>query len=228
MYQFYLDDVLFPVAPGSMTIKIKNQNDTLNLINDGEINLLKTPGLSDISFKLLLPNTRYPFAQYTNGFQPAVYFLSLLEKLKAERRTAQFVVIRTTGNGQKLDWDTNLQVSLEEYEIEEDADNGFDMHVDIKLKQYRAYATKVITIKKADSTATQQTQRPADKQACTSYTIKSGDTLWGIARRELGDGAKWKTIYTANRQVIDDTARKRGMASGGQWIFPGTVLQIPR
>jgi len=233
MYQFYLDDVMLPVAPGKLTIKIKNQNKTLNLINEGEVNLLKTPGLTEVKFKALLPNAPYPFAEYPDGYHPAVYYLSLFEKLKTERCTAQFVVLRTLDNGETLEWETNMKVSLEGYEIEENADNGNDMYVDVTLKQYRDYGTKVITIQtnqtKPTTLATESNERSIDsKPKGAGYTIQSGDTLWSIARRELGDGSKWKTIYEANKKIIDDAAKGRGMPGGGDWIFSGTIIQIPR
>lgn len=64
MFQFYLDGLLFPVAPEKMTVKIGNQNDTLTLISGQEVSFLKLPGLSKITFSCLLPAVRYPFAQY--------------------------------------------------------------------------------------------------------------------------------------------------------------------
>ena len=59
MYQFYMDGVLLPVTPKSMTLKISNQNETITLINEGEVNIAKLPGLSKISFEALLPNRLY-------------------------------------------------------------------------------------------------------------------------------------------------------------------------
>ncbi len=44
--------------------------------------------------------------------------------------------------GGKVLFNTNIKVSLEEYAISEDADNGSDVKVAIKLKQYRDYSTK--------------------------------------------------------------------------------------
>ena len=32
----------------------------------------------------------------------------------------------------------------------------------------------------------------------TAYTIRSGDTLWGIAERTYGSGRYWNDIYVAN------------------------------
>lgn len=49
-YDFYLKKCLLPIAPEKLQVKINNANDTLTLINEGEINILKTPELTDIEF----------------------------------------------------------------------------------------------------------------------------------------------------------------------------------
>jgi outer membrane protein OmpA-like peptidoglycan-associated protein len=41
------------------------------------------------------------------------------------------------------------------------------------------------------------------------YTIKSGDTLWGIAQREYGDGKQWKRIYEFNKDIIPNPNKPR-------------------
>ena len=74
-YHFYLGNMLLPVAPEKFTMKINNANQTYTLINEGEINVLKTPGLTDIEFDARIPNVEYAFATYKNGFQRADYFL---------------------------------------------------------------------------------------------------------------------------------------------------------
>lgn len=46
----------------------------------------------------------------------------------------------------------------------------------------------------------------------TSYTVKSGDTLWIIAQNFYNDGSKWKIIHEANRAKISNTNKlKVGM-----------------
>lgn len=42
---------------------------------------------------------------------------------------------------------------------------------------------------------------PPSQPASRSYTIRKGDTLWGIATREYGSGQKWKAISAANPSV---------------------------
>lgn len=234
MYEFYLNGVLLPVTPSAFSIKIANQNKTIKLINEGEVNILKQPGLSKISFNALFPNRPYPFARYPNGFQGAGYYQSLLESLKTGCKPFLFQIIRTDDSGTVLmQAEEPMSVSLEEYELSEDADkHGVDVMANIELLQYRDYGTKAIEFKKEESavTATVTEQRDASgKKVESSYTVKSGDTLWDIARISLGNGARSGELYALNQEVIEATAKKRGRASSskGHWIYPGTVLKLP-
>lgn len=177
-------------------------------MNEGEVNILKMPGLTDIEFEVLLPNTQYPFAVYPNGFQPATHYLEKLEKLKVSQKDFSFIVNRAMPDGSLL-FDTNMRVSLEDYTIEEDAENGFDVSVTINLKQWRPYGTKKLVLNKASSAnasgankksaAKVEQQRPTtSKQTPKTHTVKSGDTLWSIAKKYLGDGSKYTQLAKIN------------------------------
>lgn len=50
------------------------------------------------------------------------------------------------------------------------------------------------------------------------YTVKSGDSLWRIASRELGAGIRWQEIYELNRATI----------SNPSLIFVGQKLTLPQ
>lgn len=209
MYNFFVDGLLFPVAPAELSTRINGRNETIVLMNEGEVNVIKKPGLTDIDFEVLLPNVKYPFAVYPNGFQLATFYLDKLEKLKISDKPFQFIVNRMMPNG-KLLFDTNMTVTIEDYEIIESAENGFDITVSIQLKQYRAYGNKRIVIQpttqsqSASSSSTTQKavveeKRPiADKKTPKSYTVKKGDTLWAICKKELGDGSKFNEIAKLN------------------------------
>jgi nucleoid-associated protein YgaU len=47
--------------------------------------------------------------------------------------------------------------------------------------------------------------------------VREGETLSDIAKRELGDGTKWRTLWKANMKVVPNPDRLR----------PGTILQLP-
>lgn len=50
------------------------------------------------------------------------------------------------------------------------------------------------------------------------YVIQKGDTLWEIATKAYGNGAKYKAIVEANKEVIKDENK----------IFPGQKIRIPK
>lgn len=239
-YEMYIEKILFPVTPGKMTIKVNGKNKAVTLINEGEVNLIKTPGLSEISIdELLLPGRqKYPFAKYfLDKFRRPQYYLKKLEKWKKKKKSVQFVMLRCTPNYKRLLWDTYFNCTIEEYEIIEDADKyGPDVCIKLKLKEYRPWGTKkVVKEKKKKSgngsgkkTVSIKKARPA-KDKAKSYVVKSGDCLINIARKQLNDGSKWTKIYDLNKSVIESEAKKHGRKSSseGHWIYPGTVLKLP-
>ncbi len=154
-YFFYLDKCLLPIAPGKLQISIKNENRTIKLINEGQVNLLKMAGLTDIEFECTIPQVEYPFAVYPSGFRSAGYYLEYFEKLKTRQKPFQFIVTRMMPDGTPL-FGTNIKVSMEDYRITEDAEDGFDLSVKVKLKQYRGYGTKSVSVKGAVTSSSGQ------------------------------------------------------------------------
>lgn len=222
-YYFYLGSYLLPVAPSKLQLKIDNANKTYTMVNEGEINVLKSPGLTEIEFDALLPNVKYPFAVYKKGeFHRAFWYLEELEKAKTEKQKFQFIVSRKLPNGEVL-FNTNIKVSLESYTVKEDAkSNGTDVVVTIKLKQYRDYATKTCKVKKKKNKKkkvvkkkTRATTKNTSK--AQSYTVKKGDTLWRIAKKYYGNGSKYTVIYNANKDKIKNP----------NLIYVSQVLTIP-
>lgn len=59
---------------------------------------------------------------------------------------------------------------------------------------------------------------PVQVEDAQYYVIEKGDTLWGISSKLLGNGAKYKEIFEANKEVIEDP----------DLIFPGQKIRIPR
>ncbi len=202
-YYFYLNEVLLPVTPEKLECKIKNRNQTIELINGQEINIPKSAGLTEYRFDALLPNQMYPFSVYGKALPfPPKYYLDTLEALK-KKGAFLFRIMRNLPTGTPV-FDTSTKVLLEEYTIKESAEYGFDVMVSIQLKQYADYATEVKTLevkenKNGVATAEQkQTDRPSSKESPKTYTVVSGDNLWSICKKQLGDGSKCYEIAKLN------------------------------
>jgi hypothetical protein len=210
-YFLFLDKTLFPVPPAKLQIKVNNKNRILNLINESEVNILKSPGLTEVSFEVLLPNSPYPFAYYYFGpFFKADFFLERLEHLKTRCKPFQFIFCRMSPKSFDILFDTNITVALEDYEIVEDANNGRDVMVNIQLKQYRPYSTKVLNVQTASDgtgikTASIEKQRQTNREIPKICKAMVKQTLWEICKKHLGNGAKWQEIAKLN-MIVDPNA----------------------
>lgn len=60
-----------------------------------------------------------------------------------------------------------------------------------------------------------EVQNPATE--ATFYTVESGDTLSGIAKKHYGNAGEYMRIFEANRPMLKDPDK----------IYPGQVLRIP-
>lgn len=50
------------------------------------------------------------------------------------------------------------------------------------------------------------------------HTVEKGDTLWAIATKTLGNGARYEEIFEANKPMLSHPDK----------IYPGQVLRIPQ
>ena len=50
------------------------------------------------------------------------------------------------------------------------------------------------------------------------HTVEKGDTLWAIAEKTLGSGARYNEIFEANRPMLSHPDK----------IYPGQTLRIPQ
>ena len=123
----------------------------------------------------------------------------------------------------------NHEVYLEDYDVKYAGAFG-DYKYSISFVDARNITIGVTAPPSAASEGAPAPTRPETQSSATSYTVQEGDTLWMVAQRFLGKSSRWPEIYEQNQAIIEQAAISYGKKSSshGNWLFPGTKLQIPR
>lgn len=213
--------ITFPITPSELTISCGSKNETVTLIDEGDINILKSPSLTEVEFEARFPMRQYPYARQFIGFEEG--YKKTFDDLRESKKPFRFIVTRTTPDNKRT-WDTNLLMALEDMTFKESADEGDDVLIKFKLKQYKDYSVRTLE----NQIKPRNDGNKADTQK--TYVVQEGDTLYLIAKKMYNDGSKWTGIYHANKNIIEETANKYRNGKGssnGRYIYRGTVLVIP-
>lgn len=111
------------------------------------------------------------------------------------------------------------------------AGSGYTMSLSLRLIQKRIKGKGVNVFDLNGKVPDDFNLEELNKKSSTGskYIVKQGDTLWSISKQFYKTSSKWNVLYEANKEVIENTAKKRGKAnsSNGHWIWAGTELVIP-
>mgnify|MGYP001351161346 CR=1 FL=1 len=190
-YRIYLGGILLPVAPSELTISSELSHEKKTLLDGNTVRVLQAPGLTQVRFRAMLPHVPYPFADYRGAFVPAAVYINQLNALRD-----QAFAFRLERNGRA---DLAFCACLDQLVFTEET----DVEAEITVTEYRPWTTG--------------TARTAGVVSPQSYTTVAGDTLWNLARRFLGDGARYTEIFALNREKIPRANK----------LTPGTVLRMP-
>lgn len=219
MYRLYLkqagEQILLPVTPSEMETRTGSRNKAVYVLNFGEMNLAKKPALQEIRFTALLPGRRYPFVQVEDGFHEPEYFLNHFREYKTTAKPVQMILFRKLADGTQL-FCGNMEVLLEEYTVTERGGEQGDFWVELYWKEWKAAKSIRYSVKSGENGTVllEQGQERQAKTPAATYTVQKGDCLWNIAKKELGDGTKYKEI-----------AKKNGISDPNR-IYPGQVLKL--
>lgn len=199
MYKFYLEKVKVP-TPGKLEIKVKGANKVIRLANDGEMNLIRQPGLTEFKFKVLLP--------MIGGEKSPDFYIKHLENLMTSGKPFRFIVNRTDGYtkeffSENLKLVGNTAVTLESFEIVEDANNGSDVEVAIVLKKYVHYVTKEVALQIVEKPAQKKEPEPIVQTVQPPFRA-----------RYVGNDPTPPTqpIVSAGGDTVYNTAKKYGVS----------------
>lgn len=215
-YQMWLtynaekEKIQLPVLPQSFQVTNGSSNESVNVVGLGEIIIMQSRPALQFSFSSFFPATKFPGLQVDSVTKP----LTLIQKIntwKASKKPIHFVA---TACG------VDLYVTIENFQYSEEGGDPGTYQYSITLKEYREITVRQVKVNIPKATATVQKSEPRVDNTVTpqTYTVKSGDCLWNIAKKFYGNGAKYTTIYNANKGVI---------GGNPNLIYPGQVLTIP-
>jgi len=130
--------VQLPVNPTKLSVKSPSGNSTVNVVNLGDVSILKTPGLQETSIESFIPviNAGSYVQEGAQVYAPEFY-KDFFQAVKRQKEPINFVV---TG------LNVNLQMTVEDFEYWWEGSDP-DMHFKVSLKEYGKHVVKVSAIR---------------------------------------------------------------------------------
>ena len=117
-----------------------------------------------------------------------------LEQIINEQKAVMFYIVREKLPYKRVGFTTKKKVTIESLNVLEQASEGLDVVLDIKLREYKTAQSSKIS----DGMSTSQVSRETTKTVPKTYVVKDGDNLWNICKNQLNDGAKCYDIAKLN------------------------------
>lgn len=204
-----------PVNPERITCNTGNRILTFDVITLGEISLPRGRVPTRFSFEGFFPGEARRNDPKIKSWRHPKELTGILSEWRNKGLKLRFLVTETPINHDVyFDGDGSF---------EHEWSGGYgDCWYSIRLIEARdlivlADGERVDTSGAGTSSATKPASSRSTPPTPKTYTVRSGDNLWVIAKRLLGDGSRWREIYNKNRNVIGPDPNK---------IYPGQVLRI--
>lgn len=215
-YQMWLtynaekEKIQLPVLPESFQVSNGSNNDSVNVVGLGEIVIMQSRPAPQFSWSSFFPATKFPGIQVSSITKP----LTLVQKINEWKASKKPVHLIVTACG------VDLFATIEDFSYSEEGGDPGTYQYSIKLKEYREITVRQVKVNIPKQTATVKKEEPRVDNTVQpkTYTVKSGDCLWNIAKKYYGSGAQYTKIYNANKGVI---------GGNPNLIYPGQVLTIP-
>ena len=200
----------FPVLPSAINVQDYAITNDSNITGLGDVTVFGGKGLRTIEISSFFPNPKkkYRFVNYTD--YPKQYnCVTKIKKWMDKGEVLRFIVTGT---------EINFQVRITDFEYSEQ-DGTRDVYFTINLKEYRKIKISSTTPKKkkTDNKDRTDTKETDNKPKQKTYTVKSGDTLYDIAKKHYGKGSDYKKIIEKNKSKYPSLAKSTTLKKG--WVL---------
>lgn len=126
--------IQLPITPEDIEISYPGSNKTVNIIQLGQVNLLKTRNLATFSIKSWFPDEDwYPGIRTTGRFKKSKFYVRFFEKIRDDKKPCWFYIY-----GLKF----NMQVSIESFTYSRKGGEHEDLYYTLSLKEYRPFSVR--------------------------------------------------------------------------------------
>ena len=200
----------FPVLPSAINIQDYAIINDSNITGLGDVTVFGGKGLRTTEISSFFPNPKrkYSFVNY-NDYPKQYDCVAKIKKWMDKGEVLRFIVTGT---------EINFQVRITDFEYSEQ-DGTRDVYFTINLKEYRKIKISSTTPKKkkTDNKDRTDTKETDNKPKQKTYTVKSGDTLYDIAKKHYGKGSDYKKIIEKNKSKYPSLAKSTTLKKG--WVL---------
>lgn len=202
----------FPVNPFSVSINGGKKYDTFDILHKGDTDFPaeKAKRIRVMTLDTMFPSEYEPYCRYRNIPTPE----QALKKIIGWSESSTMVRLIIT------EFSFNEMVNIADYQVDGTGENQGDIYITLNIRVAREDATELIKIerRKSPSPAPKLKENRAQPKQEKLYVVKSGDSLFKIAKKVLGNGSRYQEIYGANKGVIGNNPNL---------IYPGQKFIIP-
>jgi nucleoid-associated protein YgaU len=188
----FTEKLQLPVNPGVFRVFTGNSNNIVDIVALGELNLIGGERLAEVQLTSFFPRQWAPYCAYRSIPDP-YDAVDQIEKWRQSKKPVRLIITDTP---------VNMACAIEGFEYGEQGGSR-DVNYTLSLREYRFVEIRQVT----DSVPTgMSAPRPDTKPKPKTYEVRSGDSLYMIAKKIYGEGSKWRDLYADNKSVIGPDA----------------------